>query len=93
MVVCPRGQSVVALGGMVRRSPVNCFRISLDGHGLEAAVDDDFGAGDDSACAIGGEEEGGPDEFFGRAEAGGWGVAKDFGDAALFFFSLLLIML
>ena len=52
----------------------------LDGHGGVAAVDDQFVAVDEGAGAVGGEEEGGADEFVGVAEAGGGGVAHDGGD-------------
>ncbi len=39
-----------------------------DAHRLEAAVDDDFGAGDKGTGFRGGEEDGGADEFLGVAE-------------------------
>lgn len=53
-----------------------------DAHGIESAVDDHLGASDESASLIGGQEEGGADEFFGAPEAGSRGMPEDFSHAA-----------
>ena len=49
----------------------------LDAHGIETAVDDHLHAGDETACLVGGEQEGGSDQFIGFAEAVHRGVAYD----------------
>lgn len=57
------------------------FHRDLDAHGLVAAIDDEFGAGDEGGCFRRGEHDGGTDEFLGVAEAGCRGVAEDVEDA------------
>ena len=41
----------------------------LDGHRVEAAINDHFDAGDERACLVRCKQEGGADEFVGIAEA------------------------
>lgn len=50
---------------------------TLNGHRLEAAVHDHFGAGDEGAGFVGGEQQGGTDEFVRISEARGRGLAED----------------
>ena len=52
----------------------------LDGHGLEATIDDEFGPGEETAGIVGGEEKGCANEFLRVSEARGRSVAEDFGD-------------
>jgi hypothetical protein len=68
-----RSQLIHGDGPEVHPCPPQFSDTFLDLHRIESAIDEHFGAGDEGA-GIGGEQEGGSDEFVSIAEAGGEGV-------------------
>ena len=69
------GEEYVVVKETVHRKLRSSVR-GLDSHAAEAAIDDEFRAGDETS-GVAGEEKGGTAEFVDFAEAAHGGVAKD----------------